>query len=71
MIGLSGILNVYFPFELKDDDAMQEIRRLYNKNRDMQIRYLRKNQIPRTGLMDIERLRRETSYELELSIWMN
>lgn len=38
---------------------MQEIRRLYNKNRDMQIRYLRKNQIPRTGLMDIERLRRE------------
>lgn len=59
MIGLSGIFNVYFPFELKDDDAMQEIRRIYSKKRDLQIRYLRKNQIPRTGLMDIEILRRE------------
>lgn len=57
---ISGILNVYFPFELKNDTAVLNIQRAYNRIRGSQIKRTRYMQHPRTDLMDKESMRRET-----------
>ena len=54
---ISGTLNVYFPFELKDNSSMRHITHLYNKQRDLQIKCARRSQHPRTDLMDKKMMR--------------
>lgn len=56
---ISGVLNVFYPFELKDNTAMCQIRRIYLRRRDRQIKRTRHLQRPRTDLMDLESLRGE------------
>lgn len=57
---ISGILNVYFPFELKNDTAVRNIQRAYNRIRGSQIKRNRCMQLPSTDFMDKESMRRET-----------
>lgn len=67
---ISGLLNVYFPFELKETDGMNAIRRIYNKLRDMQIKKLHYSQRPRTDLMDKVELRKAMENVLSLGLEM-
>lgn len=55
---ISGILNVYFPFELEDSAAMGEIRQMYYRKRDAQIKSLRRVGRPRIDLMDMTDMRK-------------
>ena len=59
MKNISGVLNVYFPFELKNDTAVRNIQRAYNRIRSSQIKRTRYMQHPRTDLMDKECMRKE------------
>ncbi len=59
MCSISGVLNVFYPFELKDNTALRQIRRIYERNRDRQIKRTRHLQRPRTDLMDMGSLRNE------------
>lgn len=61
MENISGTLNVYFPFELKDTWGIRCIRRHYDSVRDTQIKQLRNSQRPRTDMMDMVALR----YQME------
>lgn len=56
---ISGVLNVFYPFELKDNTAMCQIRKAYDKKRDAQIKTTRYQHHPRTDMMDREDLRWE------------
>lgn len=60
MHSISGLLNVYYPFELKDCPRLNHITELYDKVRDSQIKLARCGHRPRTDLMDCENLRRQT-----------
>lgn len=67
MAQVSGILNVYFPFELRNISDIRYIRRLYDNRRDRQIKRTRHLQRPRTDLMDKVAMRQEV--ESVLTIW--
>ena len=56
---ISGILNVYFPFELKPDKNLKRIIKEYDKERNRQIKDLKNDHRPRTDMMDKNSLRRE------------
>ena len=56
---ISGVFNIYFPFELKNTMGLKEICRMYNRRRNMQIKELHINQSPRTDLMDRKNIRKE------------
>ncbi len=56
---ISGMLNVFFPFELKNTMGLKEICRMYDRRRDLQIKELHINQSPRTDLMDRKKMRKE------------
>lgn len=65
---ISGTLNVYFPFELKETYGMNTIGRIYDKRRDMQIKRLHYRQCARTDLMDKRELRQQMENVLALGL---
>lgn len=65
---ISGILNVYFPFELKETYGMKTIGRIYEKRRDTQIMKLQYSKRPRTDLLDKKKLRKQMEDVLALGL---
>ena len=53
---ISGTLNVFFPFELKDDTAIRHIRRVYDEKRNAEIKKIRFQNHPYTDMMDKDNL---------------
>lgn len=58
-MAITGILNVYYPFELEDEGLSKQINHLYDKTRNRQLRTIHHTQQPRTNLMDLLILRKE------------